>query len=161
MTSDRFFNQKVVFLPLECAEWFEENKDVEENYTDVQQRLETLPFLRIKHIFCFNGFSIDLKKKSAFGYLFNIFLSQVYEENFIAEDVDTLFILVGFVMLDPLFGNRQRLLQPLFGVFDGGGLFGRHKCRKQLQNCPFPDQFDHVGKEGGPEFESGRLLPGE
>ena len=61
----------------------------------MQKKLEELPFLRVKHIFCFNGFSIDLKKKSAFGYLFNIFLSQVYEENFLSDEIDTIFILVG------------------------------------------------------------------
>ena len=84
-----------MFLPLESASWFEENREVEEDYKQVQKKLEDLPFLRIKHIFCFNGFSIDLKKKSAFGYLFNIFLSQVYEENFLSDQIDTFFILVN------------------------------------------------------------------
>jgi hypothetical protein len=94
LTSDRFFNQKVVFLPLESSTWFEENKDKEDTYLNVQKRLESLHFLRVKHIFCFNGFSIDLKKKSAFGYVFNIFLSQIYEENFLGEDIDLFFVLV-------------------------------------------------------------------
>lgn len=82
-------------MPLESSAWFEENKELEESYAQVQKRLEELPFVRVKHIFCFNGFSIDLKKKSAYGYLFNIFLSQVYEENFLSDEIDTLFIIVG------------------------------------------------------------------
>jgi hypothetical protein len=79
---------------LESSVWFEENKEVDEDYKKVQKNLEELPFVRVKHIFCFNGFSIDLKKKSAFGYLFNIFLSQIYEENFLGDNIDAIFILV-------------------------------------------------------------------
>jgi hypothetical protein len=83
-----------VFLPLESSVWFEENVEIKEDYLQIQKKLEELSFVRVKHIFCFNGFSIDLKKKSAFGYLFNIFLSQIYEENFLGDKIDSLFILV-------------------------------------------------------------------
>lgn len=77
--------------------WFEENKQIEGDYKDIQKKLEELSFVRVKHIFCFNGFSIDLKKKSAFGYLFNIFLSQIYEENFLGDNIDAIFILVQYI----------------------------------------------------------------
>ena len=68
---------------------------VQREREEVQSRLANCEFIKVKHVFCFNGFSIDLGKRSAFNYVFNIFLSQIYDENFMATHPDTFFIVVS------------------------------------------------------------------
>lgn len=104
-SSERFFNSKVVFLPKKERELFDKNSEIgKESRQEIQERLKKIDFIRVKHIFCFNGFPIDLKKKSAYSYVYNIFLSQSYDEMFYCAEADVLFIMVisSFVLIENL-----------------------------------------------------------
>ena len=84
-----------MFLPIKEKDLFNKNSEIsEQSPQEIQERLRKIEFIRIKHIFCFNGFAIDLKKKSAYSYIYNIFLSQSYDESFLCMDADILFVMV-------------------------------------------------------------------
>lgn len=50
--------------------------------------------MKVKHIFNFNGFAIDVSKKNAYHFIHNIFLSDVYNDRIINSNINTCLILV-------------------------------------------------------------------